>query len=160
MNDFEIKNELLSVTAELNLIKDKISKLKEHTHLKIKATNNEREKILIYNKFTSLLSKIKKELCLDVKYKKLKKKQKELQKKLKESDLNINIEKQKENNSIKKKIIELKEKYEFDILSIDVESINNIIIKKKEINEKEEEKEEINNLKSLISNLKFDINEN
>ena len=55
MNEYEIKNELIDVTKELKLIRDKISKLKTHTHLKIKSTKNEREKILIYNVIHKIL---------------------------------------------------------------------------------------------------------
>ena len=157
MNEYEIKNELINVTKELKLIRDKIDKLKTHTHLKIKSTKNEREKILIYNKFNKLLSKIKKDLSIDVKYKKLKKREKELKNLLSENTLNNEKKIKNENCSINNKILKLKEKYENDIISIDLNSETNIIIKKKE---KENKNEEIFELENLINNLKLDINEN
>ena len=155
MNEYEIKNELIDLIKELKLIRDKISKLKTHTHLKIKSTKNEREKILIYNKFNKLLSKIKKDLSIDVKYKKLKKREKELKNMLSENSLNSEKKLKNENCSINNKIIKLKEKYENDIINIDFNSETNIIIKKKD-----SKNEEIFELENLINNLKLDINEN
>lgn len=87
-----ILNELLSVTGELEQIKNKVNILKEITETRMKNAANEYEKMNIFAELQDEITKIKKDGKLKTKYKDLKNRQEILKSQLTDRENSKNIE--------------------------------------------------------------------
>jgi len=87
-----ILNELLSVTGELEQIKNKVNILKELTENRMKNAADEHEKMNIFAELQDEITKIKKDGKLKTKYKDLKNRQEILKSQLTDRENSKNIE--------------------------------------------------------------------
>jgi hypothetical protein len=87
-----ILNELLSVTGELEQIKNKVNILKELTETRMKNAADEHEKMNIFAELQDEITKIKKDGKLKTRYKDLKSRQENLKSQLTNHENSKNIE--------------------------------------------------------------------
>jgi len=91
-NKSTILNELLSVTGELEQIKNKVNILKELTETRMKNATSEHQKLDIFGELQDEISKIKKDGKLKTRYKDLKTRQEILKSQLTDHEISKNIE--------------------------------------------------------------------